>query len=192
MSNVSRYSTSELPTWREIMDWYELPIRSYDPLTDSADLNMYWKIPKKQVLIALMCNQFNKMITEDGYRDNLLTLLSSSKYINIQPEDVAFMPFSQYMPPEPMEIYSFINPSGRPDIFRSSWPHKDIDDTSDPMELILFVKAKPQGWFPISHDLFKQLYDDIIKCMMEPYMEYFSRDRRSCNQQYHLGYDPAR
>lgn len=173
------------------MDWYELPIKSYDPATDSTDLDMYWKIPRKQLLIALACNQFNKMIIEDGYLDDLLKLISVMNGTNITPKDAVFVPFPSCELPEPSEIYCFTSPSGRPDIFiRREYPHRLINDPTDPMELTLFIENLSGVWLPIDHDE-ESAYNDIIMYMMGPYLEYFSSSAMA-HHPCHIGYDPAR
>lgn len=80
---LSIYSVNELPSWSEIMEWYDLfaqdaPAEMYDPdnSADTGDLDMHWNIPKKLVYIAHVCNQFNKMIIMDGFRESIVTCIN--------------------------------------------------------------------------------------------------------------------
>lgn len=81
MTDLSAFSPTELPTWSEIHDEYytQMFLRSkhtYDPDEVYAE-DSFWKVPRRKVLIALMCNQFNKMVYEDGYKDDLIKLINS-------------------------------------------------------------------------------------------------------------------
>lgn len=71
---LSIYSKEELPTWSEVYnEWYKKNQFFYDPnLEEHQTRDPYWKIPHLQYLQAVVCNQFNKMLFEDGYREGLL------------------------------------------------------------------------------------------------------------------------
>lgn len=81
---VSLYAKEELPTWDEVyFGWYNGNIRrvltpeSYD----IDELDPYWGIPKPLYLTAIVCNQFNKMLFEDGYKDVMLKYINDMKNI---------------------------------------------------------------------------------------------------------------
>jgi len=63
---ISIYSKDELPTWDEMYQFYKKNI--FDMFINSTDneIDPYWKYPRELILLALVCNQFNKMIFEDG------------------------------------------------------------------------------------------------------------------------------
>lgn len=75
---VSIYAKEELPTWDEIYNkFYKEGITSYDPGEEShQDTDIYWKLPSRKVILATVCNQFNKMLFEDG------KLQETIEYIN--------------------------------------------------------------------------------------------------------------
>ena len=65
---LSVFAKEELPTWNEIYnDYYKAGnVCSYDAEdADDQALDVYWKVPRKKVLLATMCNQLNKMLLED-------------------------------------------------------------------------------------------------------------------------------
>lgn len=70
---VSLYTKEELPTWNEVYnEWYQ-------NVYDENILDTYWKIPKQAYLNAIICNQFNKMVFEDGYQDGLINFINTHK-----------------------------------------------------------------------------------------------------------------
>ena len=89
MSNLSAFSQTELPTWGEIYDDYYTQMflkrdNVYDPDDNKYYPNdPYWKVPRRKVLIALICNQFNKMVYEDNYKDPLIKLINQTYTKNI-------------------------------------------------------------------------------------------------------------
>ena len=97
---VSAFTKEELPTWSEMYeDWYKGGVTSFD--ADQSDVcDPYWKIPRRMFLMAVACNQLNKMIFEDGYRDKVLAYISEHIFPNA--EDIRFTcePFKMYNPDE--------------------------------------------------------------------------------------------
>lgn len=88
---VSIYAKEELPTWNEVYnEFYKEKVYSYtlmDPKHQEMDL--YWKIPHMKYLIMTVCNQFNKMIFEDGYKESLLEMINEN--IHEEATDVMFL-----------------------------------------------------------------------------------------------------
>lgn len=87
----SLYTKRELPTWSEIYyEFYKGNVFSYDINNDMHhEYDRYWKtVHKRKVLLAKICNQFNKMIFEDGIKENLLDYINN----NLWPEctDIRF------------------------------------------------------------------------------------------------------
>lgn len=78
----SIFAKEELPAWSEIIDeYYEKIFLAGDHRFNAADpgeLDKYWKVPHKKYIIAMICNQFNKMILEDGFKDDLLKYINST------------------------------------------------------------------------------------------------------------------
>lgn len=66
--NLSLYTKEELPTWGELHELYSRGKYFYDPEDpNDQSLDIYWKIPRQKYLLAIICNQFNKMIFEDKF-----------------------------------------------------------------------------------------------------------------------------
>jgi hypothetical protein len=69
---TSRWSKEDLPTWSQFMnEFYLKKIYFYD-VRDTPERDPYWLINKRQLILALACNQLNKMIIEDGLCKNEL------------------------------------------------------------------------------------------------------------------------
>ena len=61
---MSIYCKDDLPTWHEIYyEFYLKDLFNYD--CNDTELDLYWKIPHKKMIIGFVCNQLNKMIFED-------------------------------------------------------------------------------------------------------------------------------
>ena len=142
---LSVYAKDDLPTWSEVYnEWYKGKQILYDPDVDHEAMDPYWKIPHKKYLIATVCNQFNKMLYEDGMKIQLIDLIHhiyyNVDYIN-KIKDVLFVcePFKAFTPNVPYEnwvieqnaflekysmdnivvppIYTLQSPSGKPNPF---------------------------------------------------------------------------
>ena len=76
---LSLYAKEELPTWSEVFnDWFNGKHYIYDPNYPShQELDKYWKIPRKKYLLAIVCNQFNKTLFEDGKKEKLLDFINN-------------------------------------------------------------------------------------------------------------------
>lgn len=66
---LSLFAKEELPTWGEVYEeFWKYQQFFYDPKdADMQKEDLYWKIPHRKYLIAIVCNQFNKMIFEDKF-----------------------------------------------------------------------------------------------------------------------------
>lgn len=72
---LSCYTKEDLPTWNEIYRvFYKRKITEYFPGVDT-DEDPYWKLPLNMVIIAMMANQFNKMLVEDDKMESLINYL---------------------------------------------------------------------------------------------------------------------
>lgn len=74
---VSIYTKEELPTWAEVYeDFYLNKSFTYDPHDPThQEPDLYWKIPRRKYLLSIICNQFNKMLFEDGMLKDLVSFL---------------------------------------------------------------------------------------------------------------------
>lgn len=86
----SIYTKEELPTWNEIYtDFYKGNINYYHSKSnDQYELDMYWKIPRKKVILVTMCNQLNKLLYEDGKLSKTLDFIHQEILNN--PIDIKF------------------------------------------------------------------------------------------------------
>lgn len=137
---VSIYAKEELPTWDEIYnEWYLNKQFIYNPDEELSKIeDLYWKIPHQMYLLITVCNQLNKMIYEDGIKDQVLQFLMKSKLINqnlmFKFSDIRFVIISQELhespkcakflkdtcrvgTPDPPLIYSISMPDGKKNPF---------------------------------------------------------------------------
>ena len=88
--DLSVYAKEELPTWSEVYnEFYKQKMFSYS-ITDPSQqtIDPYWKIPHMKYIIMTVCNQFNKMIFEDGYKDEIIKKYISNEKCRILPRRV--------------------------------------------------------------------------------------------------------
>ena len=102
---VSLYAKEELPTWDEIYNqFWKHEVFEYDPynndhmiegIPESSDpgelikrMDLYWKLPHRQVLLGWICNQLNKMLFEDGQRDRMIEV--ATNVLEIACNDIRF------------------------------------------------------------------------------------------------------
>lgn len=155
---VSKYAKEELPTWSEVYEeFYKNKMYSYnieDP-NHTSELDPYWCMHRRKVIIATVCNQFNKTIFEDGYKKKLIQMIHDTLYAN--PDDVRFVcetiqpwvypkegrTFSEYTTEwqefcinkfvginSPPPIYQIPFPNGKPNPFvTSNIPRIDISNS---------------------------------------------------------------
>lgn len=106
---VSVYTNNELPTWNEVYEefykgQYYLNPDSFDN-DKLTQIDLYWKIPRWKVLVAICCNEFNKCIHEDekfpDYKD-MMVMASDWHWLN----------YVNRLP-----IYSIDHPANKEDIF---------------------------------------------------------------------------
>lgn len=153
---ASRYSRNELPTWNEVYnDWYckydVLSRYTYDTKSDT-EIDPYWKIPRKLYLLAVVCNQFNKMIFED-------------KIIN---ENIHFVLYNQFTEIDNIKtpvIYTFKNPSKIDDPFVSSYEHCVVDENYN-AKIMLYSKDN-------LCNVYDNAYDYVSNIFIKPFKEYF-------------------
>lgn len=224
-NEISKFSVNELPTWEEILRWYkEYHIKgdnTFDPSKDRA-IHRYWKIPEKRVMFALICNQFNKMIAEDGYMSGLSDIINNSDIGITCLHSVSFcltlaeIPELMSRPSEKrFNIYNITKPGSTIDPFASGHPHLCVNDItvvpSDPLMVTPVLVGDGDEYNmqsilrPHPDSTCEELqYNTIIEYMMTPFKEYFGGEaigfkengelimRHKTVPKYHLGYDPAK
>lgn len=167
----SKYVKEELPTWAEIHEWHDGKWTTYDPVCDMEDKDFYWKIPIRLKLLALCCNQFNKMILEDGYDSKISKLLKDEYFIDshaiffeLRDMDLIDPPYSTYMIYSLQERYNpFIQ---NPGIRKVVDPHHYYR-----MNLVIIMNnGSKLIEFPVSviQDVYEILCAEVEKYFREP------------------------
>ena len=197
---LSMYAKEELPTWSEVYDEFYMN-QYYDDRTYYTDemltkIDPYWKIERYKVLLATVCNQFNKMIFEDGYKSILQKAFEQERYYedeagrSVELVDIIFTcdPYTgregnprydtlNVAPP----IYTIPLPTGKPNPFIiGKHPRSDITKFTDPLEFRAiidldtgvdeydYMQIVPGAKSPTGY-----LFDWLLELMMQPYKEYF-------------------
>lgn len=114
---VSRWTKDDLPTWHELYYDFYLPHEySYTPGNYQL-IDHYWKIPRKVYLLATASNQLNKMIGEDGDKQNTLRYLNHKYFIGADNMGFRLNPDIQSNLFEGDPIYALPHPKGEKNIF---------------------------------------------------------------------------
>lgn len=182
----SIYCKEELPTWSEVYEeFWTGRIFSYSPdISEHQTLDSYWQIPRRKVILATVCNQFNKMIIEDGYKEEITKFISD--IINKNVNNILFnIQLPNYLPSIP--IYNFPLPTGKPNPFQISKNFRiDISKNNKPLQISPFiVYSLPDeppyidrtGFYefePCGEDQQCTWYK-ILEFMIKPYKEYFEK-----------------
>lgn len=174
----SIYAKEELPTWAEVYEEFYLGKQfTYDPNNKFDQImDHYWKIPHKKYLIATVCNQFNKMILEDGYKDDIIKELSSTIHPNIS--DIRFYCNQESSVNNTNVIYTFPLPSGKSNPFiipNNNYIRYDITKYIGDMRIfpiLTFSFNEDENPYIPQYDKI-QLCIDIINIMIKPFKEYF-------------------
>lgn len=158
---ASKFAKEELPTWNEVYnEWYKKyrdDLYTFKAERD-AEIDTYWKIPKKLFLLAAVCNQFNKMISEDDFRfDNMPSIR------------FALSPDFQDQFDEFPTIYTFKNPRGNENPFITSSPRHLITKNED-CEMIILYKSDSFG-IQKNENIFIKNF--IVNKFMKPFINYF-------------------
>lgn len=148
----SKYAKEELPTWEEIYNqFYKNKIWNYDINDESHQTpDLYWKLPHRKMLLGWICNQFNKMLFEDGMKDHMMSWISNN-ITSIGGGNVIDMHFtiiennnyeSQFTYDNLPLIYTCEIPStGDRSIFASDLPSKNIKSFIGVMQLVIIVES---------------------------------------------------
>lgn len=186
---VSIYTKEELPTWAEVYeDFYKGRVLFYDPNDESHQkLDTYWKIPKRKYILAIICNQFNKMLFEENMKNSIIESIHNMNIIDIRfiidPikkfDDIINVDINEIKTEIAPPIYTMPLPNGKKNPFIIN-KHKRINinklDKILALSLLVTIEKdqEPITLFisPID-DQQTYLYDKIMKKMMYPYIEYF-------------------
>ena len=135
--DASIYCKDDLPTWREIYNWYKNKRFVYDPWSDDAHkLDLYWNIPFKAFEIYTCVNYFNmksaemynnskKEFEEKKYK-GLFTFIAE----NDDSDDVKLkydklpLGIDSLIPPP---IHTFILPNGEKNFMNTKYPRKYVE-----------------------------------------------------------------
>lgn len=188
---LSDYAKEELPTWAEVYnEFYKNKLYIHESYQEySSSIDVYWKILHKKFLMITICNQFNKMLNEDGYKNELITMIQKS--ILSEATDIMFIlndkndnykcSFTNFIPP----IYSINMPSGKHNPFIISKHRLRIYDKSlnddlwlCPIILVTDCVNNQHFYYLNKEGLIKTEgdYNDymlIIDYMIRPFNEYF-------------------
>lgn len=196
---VSIYAKEELPTWSEVYEeFYKRNNFVYYPdKIEDQELDQYWKIPRLKVLLATVCNQFNKMLFEDGIKRKILKSLYYDNDYCRNPVDIRFIceindPVSCKINwneiflkknvggPLPPPIYTIPLPSGKVNPFiTSSVERININDIQTPMSVYPIISYKPDDesvvlYAPIYiDDTQRSGYMKVLDIMMKTFKDYF-------------------
>lgn len=196
---VSAYAKEELPTWSEVYDeFYKRKSFIYFPDKEEDQvLDPYWKIPRLKVLLATVCNQFNKMIFEDDVKNEMLKSLYADNDYCRNPVDIRFIceiddavnckiNWSQilikknvgmFLPPP---IYTIPLPTGKRNPFITSKRERiNINDISTPMSVYPIISYKPEDGSTVFYapvyidDMQRDGYMRVLESMMKTFKDYF-------------------
>ena len=171
---ISNYVKEELPTWDEVysefykkqlfikenMDNYSI-IDPYHRVPSKID--PYYKLPKGEIIVALVCNQFNKMITENKgtvyhvFFNDWRFILIDDNHDKENYSDEEYESFRN-------AIYTIPHPTGKVNPFINDCKWR-IDITS--------IENKKMMMYNIRTNLIYKINPIIINWFMEPFTQYF-------------------
>lgn len=184
----SIYAKEELPTWAEVYEEFYLGKQYfYDPNKDE-EIDPYWKIPHKKFLIAVVCNQFNKMLYEDKMMYNIckeLTREFCTPIIGLQficrdscnfNSDIFDHSFFETI----STIYTFPLPTGKDNPFITNNHHRtDITSLNCKFYIVPVLKLNdPDISKPIVYPVHytRDHFSEIMEIMIKEFKQYFTGD----------------
>ena len=200
----SLYTKEELPTWAEM--YYEFYQKKLYHTIKNDEIDPYWNIPRSLVLLSICCNELNKMLYEDGKRNDILEKFELT--------DIRFLISSSVLddleegyhgvPP----IYTIPLPTGKENPFiTNNHPRIDVSIISkNPIpgrnEASIELYIQKENSFDIYCNYESGIFNDIIDVLMKDIIEYYSGDRpgwkdkdgktiESDNKGCITGFDPA-
>lgn len=174
---LSMFVKEELPTWAELHEWYQY-YQSHDKggghykPGDEGEIERYWRIPRSLYLLALVCNQMNKMLIEDGYLDVIKKTLSDQKILI----DKIFFLLTKNgdVSDNSPCIYTFQDPNDNPFILNKDIrfmvsPDKEYQLTIVVDEGYMVDRGMNTGKMSLIKDLtFETLFKDVEEYFKEP------------------------
>lgn len=195
---VSIYTKEELPTWSEIYEeFYKKNICDWSPNIDNHQIkDLYWKIPRRKILLAMMANQLNKMIFEDGMRSDVLDYISQRmkkkcidiRYVcdkindklNVSESWNAMLNRYYVGMDNPPPIYTYPMPNGSKNIFITSErisriDISQIDHNISIFPIIMFQDNEQKSIYCPMHDVSfqKQDYYTLLDFILRDIIQYF-------------------
>ena len=146
----SKYAKEELPTWNEIYnEFYKEKMCLYDPLNELHQTgDLYWNVPHRKILLGWVCNQFNKMLFEDGAKVSIIEYINAHMK-DTYPSGIKDIYFTLLEPDLMESQYSYIDlpviytceiPStGKRSIFASDLPSKNIKEFNSLIQLCMIT-----------------------------------------------------
>lgn len=176
---LSRYVKEELPTWAEMHEWYQHYQEHYQAQDgggpcyykpgDEGEIERYWRIPRSLYLLALVCNQMNKMLAEDGYLDMIKKTLSDQ---NILINKIFFMLTKNGdLRDDTPWIYTFQDVNDNPFIL-----NKDIRSMVSPddeYQLTIVVDEGDMVSHSLNSDRMKMIKELTFETLFKEVEEYF-------------------
>lgn len=200
----SIYTKEELPTWAEMYkEFYKEQAYSADE--GEGPIDPYWGLPRNIVLLAICCNQLNKILFEDG----LLSEMKSKFGI----DDARFLIDSFRSGSEELyseggvgtdefpPIYTIPLPTGKKNPFiTNDHPRIDVSKMNGDRFIGYFVtiNGNTEPYYE-----YEELFKEVIENIMESMKEYFEGERpgwkddsgknikSTSEQKCAAGYDPA-
>ena len=183
----SIYTKEELPTWSEVYEEFYLGKQfRYNPyIDDHQTMDPYWKIPHKKYLIAVICNQFNKMLYEDMMMPEITEKLSKKLNIPIKSLQFIFGSIEKTQQIHELsieeffkdvyEIYTVPLPTGKENPFIISNHNRvDVSKIDDYLFLLPVMDMSISTDKRISTpDEYRYIFHEVIEVMIEKYKEYF-------------------
>ena len=175
----SMYTKEELPTWAEVYEEFYL-CEQYDfnpmiPIHQVTD--PYWKVPHRKYLLAIVCNQFNKMIYEDNLKDQIIEEVN--KKISDRIVDLQFTVYPieyHYISSDTPPIFTITMPNGSKNIFiTSNYSRVDID-TINSMKINAILEIPTADGSHTIRYANQNEFDIIIEVMIKPFKDYFTGD----------------
>lgn len=170
---VSAYVKEELPTWSEFYEEFYLN-KVFEFNRDKwkhDEMDPYWKIPRKKVLLAQCCNQLNKMIHEDNLLVKIIDSLSKS---NVVIKDCRFVIQTPTSGVDNNFIYSIPLPNGNKNPFVLTKKNRiNIISYPDNLKLVLVVYDEFERKVFHSNTI---MFGKIMDVLMEDLKEYFQGD----------------
>lgn len=164
---ASKYAKEELPTWAEIYEDFWLNENFAYSEKEGNDKDLYWNIPYKKFILAISCNQLNKMIYEDKFDLSKLNSLFTNRIINAKFSFIDHEIKEDAFP----EIYTIPMPNGEENPFILNDNKRINISEIDPISLkiILQFDDNHQSVYNQNNPTFK----NILEIFMEQYIDYF-------------------